>query len=60
MVQSNFLTVRQLPQLSYLLEAELISGELVGEAGGAGGELLRYVPHPVGELGTRVEKQEMA
>ena len=37
--------------LGDLLEAELVRGELVGETGGAGGELVGHVPHTRGELG---------
>ena len=36
--------------LSDLLEAELIGGELIGEASRPGSELLCDVPHAIGEL----------
>jgi len=49
-VQAHLLTVRQLSQLGDLLEAELVSGELVGEAGGSGGKLLGDVPHTIRKL----------
>merc|ERR1711970_1305223 len=49
-VQSNLLTVRQLSQLSDLLEPELISGELICEAGRPCCKLLGHVPHTISKL----------